>query len=396
MHLRLRPACFALLLAVGPLLLAFPRSEPQQKSPLQLIAESTDIAWLERIAASPWYGATLGPTGGLGGNVKDLRTAAYARLGQIGTLQSRDAMGRVETAVGRFAAQRDYFWPNLWTHPAWHFLDSPLRSLAQTQASNGITYALVISEHLGDLDLFLTSTKTPDSPGAAWSRPKLVPWRIYRGIREPSLATKSSEELVFRFVQEEPPPRALMEGTTDRGPAAPHLGAQEWSLSISAIEKDSDKDGLTDLEEARLGLDPRDADTDADGIPDGRDISPNYAFAPEEHKIEDVNILQKAFFAAFSLSSSRYLLIAGPETQRVQMWAYPGNVIYGRDWKTWQSEHQYGAVFVTWKITLKTESEATVQISDYEGPLSAGTQEILLRRIGNEWIVVGRKLVSVS
>lgn len=50
---------------------------------------------------------------------------------------------------------------------------------------------------------------------------------------------------------------------------------------LSALRQDSDGDGLTDLIEARLLTDPRSADTDADGIPDGEDPLPQVPAAPQ-------------------------------------------------------------------------------------------------------------------
>src|SRR5262249_6071933 len=41
-----------------------------------------------------------------------------------------------------------------------------------------------------------------------------------------------------------------------------------------ALRRDSDHDGLTDLVEERMGTDPHNADTDGDGIPDGKDGLP--------------------------------------------------------------------------------------------------------------------------
>jgi hypothetical protein len=388
---QLRLLMYSLIL-VCTLFACFSALEAQQPTPFKKIAESTDLEMLKRIASSPWYGPTLVGRA----SVKALRTAAYERLGQIGTVESLDTMGRVENTLMRFARQRGYFWPNLWTHPAWHFSDAPLRPLAQVISDDGTTYAVVVSSQLGDLDLFLISTRAAEDPAAAWTRPKLIPNRIFRGMREPHLALRGTDELVFTFVQEKPGPRALMEGTFDLGPEAPSFGRQEWVLSIKEIELDSDHDGLTDLEEARLGLDPLKEDSDGDGIPDGLDTSPNYAFAKDEYKIEDVSILQKSFLATFSLTGARYLLLVGPKSRRVQMMGYPGVVLYGQDPEKWRREHQYGAVFVEWRISKKTESEATVRIEDYEGPLAAGTLDVFLRKIGHEWIVVGHTFVSVS
>ena len=46
------------------------------------------------------------------------------------------------------------------------------------------------------------------------------------------------------------------------------------SIDVAAVERDSDQDGLTDLLEEKLALDPSTPDTDADGIPDGSDPLP--------------------------------------------------------------------------------------------------------------------------
>jgi hypothetical protein len=46
------------------------------------------------------------------------------------------------------------------------------------------------------------------------------------------------------------------------------------SIDVAAVKRDSDGDGLTDLVEEKLGLDPHSPDTDRDGIADGSDPLP--------------------------------------------------------------------------------------------------------------------------
>ncbi|MDV6329938.1 hypothetical protein [Asticcacaulis sp. 201] len=52
-------------------------------------------------------------------------------------------------------------------------------------------------------------------------------------------------------------------------------------IPLADLRKDSDNDGLTDIEEARLGLKPDAVDSDGDGLPDGIDALPLTAFNPK-------------------------------------------------------------------------------------------------------------------
>jgi hypothetical protein len=45
--------------------------------------------------------------------------------------------------------------------------------------------------------------------------------------------------------------------------------------TLEALSRDSDGDGLTDVVEGRLMLDPNNPDSDGDGVPDGHDMVPN-------------------------------------------------------------------------------------------------------------------------
>ena len=70
-------------------------------------------------------------------------------------------------------------------------------------------------------------------------------------------------------------------GMTTRRTAADRM----LRCPLAAVFRDSDRDGATDVEEARLGTDPGDADTDGDGIPDGADPAPlgaSAATTPED------------------------------------------------------------------------------------------------------------------
>jgi len=55
-----------------------------------------------------------------------------------------------------------------------------------------------------------------------------------------------------------------------------------------------------------------------------------------------------------------------------------------------------GGVFVTWKIVSKNASDAVVEITDWEGPLAAGGQDVFLRRVNGVWVVVARQTTWIS
>src|SRR5207245_1313382 len=68
-------------------------------------------------------------------------------------------------------------------------------------------------------------------------------------------------------------------------------------LSLTALRKDTDHDGLPDVAEARLGLDPAKADTDGDGIPDGKDANP--LARPNPAPSDRERLLQAVFSALY-------------------------------------------------------------------------------------------------
>jgi hypothetical protein len=74
------------------------------------------------------------------------------------------------------------------------------------------------------------------------------------------------------------------------------------SLTLADLRKDSDADGLPDLVEKRLGLDPHNPDTDGDGIKDGQDANP--LVGPESAKTGRGKILQMVFEALYGKDMS--------------------------------------------------------------------------------------------
>lgn len=367
------------------------------KDPFKEVAASTDVAWLERVAGSDEVARNLVPGSHLEHNAKALRTDAYARLGALATPESLAAVQRIEQAARRVVPAPSRVALGVWPHPCWHYGDSEVKPLAQATAPDGTAYALVVSHILGRADLFLITSTTPDD-ASSWSRPMLVPKHVYAGIRDPALTVRPDGRLVFTFVQEAPPGRSIMEGDPAPRPEAPRKGPQEWVLSLEEITQDADRDGWTDAEEARLGLDPNKADSDGDGVPDGKDVCPDRAFPKDlpDAEREFAAIVQKAFFATFGLSGSRHLLLVPTEVKSVELWGYAGPVLYGVDKAAWRKDHGLGVPWVHWEVADRSDAEATVWVSDYEAPLAAGSLKVYLRKIGGEWFVVRREFGPVS
>jgi hypothetical protein len=361
---------------------------PNPNDPFVKISNATDVQWLERIVSSPAGAAELRPGGG---SIKGFRSAAYIRLGVLGTPESLEAIQRIETGARKVQTAPAQSTPGDFVHPATHFSDSELRPLAQVTNANGITYAIIINTLMGDLELFLISTRTPKD-ASSWSRPLLIPntaFRgIFRGIKEPQLTLDGDGGLLFSFTQEP---------TSDSARTAPTPVRQRWKLSIKQLETDSDGDGWTDVEEERLGINPNNKDSDGDGIPDGHDACPNFSLFEEDRGDEEIKIFQKALFAMFGLSGSRQLLLVDPKMKRVHLWGYAGPVLYDRDPKSWREKHEYGSVTVSWRVrkTLQ-ENEVIVEVVDYEGALAASAHDVKLRKINGTWVVISSRMTMIA
>ena len=192
---------------------------------------------------------------------------------------------------------------------------------------------------------------------------------------------EKKDVLILSFMQDEPPQRAIMEGTRDPGETAPKIGPQSVEIDLAAVLHDSDGDGLTDAEERRLGLEPRAADTDGDGIRDSEDTAPD--FAPPNRVSEDALLLQEAFFATFGIIESRYTMFVDPmRSTPIQPWGFRGQVIYN------VHPTEFGAVSAGWKIAKRDDTSAVVELFDGEGPLAAGGVNVRLEKKNGRWTVV--------
>jgi Bacterial TSP3 repeat len=338
------------------------------RGPIDDVQQSTDVAWLERIASSPAFAEQVQRASRVG-MAKLLRGAAYARLGAIGTPESLAAVGRIEQSMADVPLTPPTVPLGVWPSVSWHMRDVDQVPMATAIGPDGTTFAVVAASLLGGFDLFLISTRTPDDP-QSWSRPKLLgPAAQREGNRGASLAFRGPATLVL-----------ATSGT-------------EMQFALDDIQRDSDGDGWTDVEEGRIGTNPHAPDSDGDGLPDGRDVCPLWPLPPANSLDDNETILQRAVFAAFALTGSRQMLYVTPATPRVHVRGYGGPIIFDRPLPRSGSS---GGVYVSWRIRERSAADAVVEVTDWEGLLAAGGQDVFLKKVLGRWTVVAVKATWVS
>jgi hypothetical protein len=387
---------------VAAVLSLFATSAPVGNIPSQpgreastLVAASTDVDWLGEIAKSADTATRLWRSGRPIGQPKDLRIQAYARLGELGTPESIGEQHRVEDALrGRPLIPSGASLNGTWPHPGWHMGDSTPIPVAQARGSDGRRWVLVPGDMLGEHQLFLLLCTTDD----ACTRPKPVgPWSMRYTQVEATLVETAPGQMELALIPKGMVAPSIMDGTAPlERPALP--APEKRSLVLTDIERDSDGDGWTDIEERTIGLNPDERDSDSDGIDDAHDGAPLFAPPRADAQKDDMDILQRAIFAAFGLSESRWVLFSRDEkVTRVQPWGLSAPVIFkDKPLKVDLTKGGPGGVYVSWKIARKSDGEAVVDISDWEGPLAAGGQNIVLRRKQNQWVVVSRQTTWIS
>lgn len=94
-------------------------------------------------------------------------------------------------------------------------------------------------------------------------------------------------------------------------------------LRLPEATADSDGDGLTDLVEGRLRLDPRARDSDGDGVEDGEDWSPNGGLEPRPESVDEAtNELLRTWFGLGEQSCRWGTVLYLVSDRRPERWAH--------------------------------------------------------------------------
>ena len=292
-----------------------------------------------------------------------LKQNALMALGRIGTKPAIEAITKFESWSRRRYSNPQPFYMGALPSPVVHIIGAQAIPLAKTLDSENKAWVLVPLSLYGQLDLFLTSQTSDD----AWAEPILLD---ISGFPELHMSSKmqwtnkcelsvKDDVVKIEFIN------------------------KSYEVKISDQMKDTDKDGLPDSVEARLSTDPKNPDSDADGILDGKDSNP---LTPRHKEINDTTELRQAVFSlTFATSNSQSIVrvIDRGEFAKQEYYGYAGALI--RVQKSIQ-----GFVNLT-SIDIRSQSEdsATVWINDYVGSLSARGQEVILKKINGKWVVIG-------
>ena len=379
-----------LVLAAGvgfPLAIMAQRG-PASRSVPEAVAQSKDVAFLEKVAGSAEMAAEFSSQ-----DPSISRSGAYCRLGELGTAEALAAIGRLEVKAAKVNLTPVFVPLGLSGMAGVGRME--VKPLATATGPDGVTYGILADRFLGGWDFFLISTKTPAEP-KSWSRPILLPapGQPSYNVRNPKLTfpgmTAGSQGMSLRFDYDS------VNGNLPRN--AQTASPTNCRFSLPDVMRDTDQDGWTDLEEARLGLDPRKADTDADGMPDGQDPCPD--FAPADTAINALNtqILVRATFALLGFSESRELLVLSPESPRIQVIGYTGPILSKMVLPTSESNTSPIVARITWSIDQPSQSpdQATVTIRISRGPMASIVHSVSMRKIDGQWFATGHRLAGGS
>src|SRR5258705_1729591 len=129
----------ACLVAAVTAVLWIPRAPIRPPDLFQEIATSTDVAWLDRLGTDRRFAeAEYAARGANTGGVKRNRSAAYVRLGALGSNESLAAVHRIEAAAdGRSILAPPATPGTAFYHPAPHVSDWRWTFMAQTRLDDG-------------------------------------------------------------------------------------------------------------------------------------------------------------------------------------------------------------------------------------------------------------------
>lgn len=278
------------------------------------------------------------------GYARHNKREALLALGQVGTREAVNALRSFDEWAEDQRAQPAPFRFGYYDPPVAHFSTDPLAPELTASGKAGLRWAAFkMSDPLFRGDWWVTSS----ADGQTWRSPVWV-----------GMSTRPSSAV-----------RALLQ----------QLAAGEKTLQ--QLEQDGDADGITDAVEQKLGTDASQADTDRDGIPDGRDGNP---LTPRHRPDETTEIRQAVFAAVVGVSNSRtsLLVVDSGEFARQEYYGYSGPILKVPAMRP-------GCFNLTdLRVTRTSPTTAEVWYADYEGNLAASSGQVIVEKKHGRWVVV--------
>jgi outer membrane protein assembly factor BamB len=252
--------------------------------------------------------------------------------------------------------------------------------LGQFTDTSGHTWGLVTNGVLANRnDLWVL-----ELVGDKWTRP------VFTGI-----AAKASDG---------PFQKKLGEGLD--GKTGAELASGAWKTVLvgrASLSIDSDRDGLTDLVEKRLGTKPDVADTDGDGRSDAVDAFPTVAPRPLTDEEEMLAAVYEAHYhfdmpvGPATLSMEGHKPFEMPGRQGPVLWDEAGPIVQLHE----QYENGIALIGLSVSKDPRTPEEVrdgiySVKISTYYGGLNGTGYLFHVRKFGDHWFVLDGRMEYIS
>ena len=310
-----------------------------------------------------------------------LKQHALTALGRIATAEGA-AQADSKGAIAAITAFEKWTVKTRLTPPAFsltrpmnygigHFNDHPLKPRVTATDGDGKTWAVFRWRRYGDKSLW--ATRLLDKKAKTWSPPILLG---QHQLATPDEKLKLSLEVV-------------------KGVFKLTRGGLHAEFSLAAARKDTDNDGLPDLVEMQLGTDDRLADSDHDGVPDGKDANP--LTTKHDAASDEIEIRQAVFSMQFATGNSQDAIVivtkpwGKPKAKDLphasqEYRGFSGIVLRA-------PQVRKGFVNVTsMSVKLTSKTTATVRVSDYEGPGAGATYRATVQKVRGKWVVTAFRL----